>query len=196
MASISLVLARCTPRRIKHNKRSTYVEEFLVQWDPEDFTLQEAQQQQLQGFVITSITSLDERVSTTLLEIATTTKRPRGRPRVADRPFPPKCRVQFAPSPQGPTHSRIIKGGAAALEAFLAIESAPPQSTPPRQQDQPGFNSTFRHRATQPPFPHERRSSSPPPAYQTATTAVLSRQAVPPHAHGPTSNHHGGRRPG
>ncbi len=38
-ASISLVLERCTPRRIKYNKDSTYVEESLVQWDPEDRTL-------------------------------------------------------------------------------------------------------------------------------------------------------------
>jgi len=87
-ASISLVLARCTPRRIKHHMRSTYVEKFLVHWDPEDWTLQEAQQQQSQGFVITSITSLDARVPTTRLETATTTKRPRGRPRAADRPSP------------------------------------------------------------------------------------------------------------
>jgi hypothetical protein len=56
---INLVLERCTPRSIKHNKSSTYVEEFLVQWDPEDCTLQEAPIQQAQGFVITSITSLD-----------------------------------------------------------------------------------------------------------------------------------------
>jgi hypothetical protein len=40
--SISLVLAKCTPHRIKHNRRSTYVEEFLVQWDPEECTLREA----------------------------------------------------------------------------------------------------------------------------------------------------------
>jgi hypothetical protein len=84
--SISLALARCTTRRIKHNRRSTYVEEFLVKWDPVDCTLQEAQQQQLRGFVITSVISLDERVLTTLLETATATKRPKGRPRAADRP--------------------------------------------------------------------------------------------------------------
>jgi len=43
-ACISLVLERCTPRRIKHNRRSTFVEKFLVQWDPKaDCNLQEAQ---------------------------------------------------------------------------------------------------------------------------------------------------------
>jgi len=44
-AGVNLVLERCTPRRIKHNRRSTFVEEFLVQWDPEDCTLQETQTQ-------------------------------------------------------------------------------------------------------------------------------------------------------
>ena len=42
-AGITLVLARCTPRRINQANRSTYVEEFLVQWDPEECTLQDAQ---------------------------------------------------------------------------------------------------------------------------------------------------------
>ncbi len=117
------MLERCTPRRIKHNRRSTYVEEFLVQWDPEECTLQEAQTQQEQGFVITKITSLDEEIPTPLLEAATATKRPIGRPRVADRPPPvTKCRVQFAPSPQGTTHIRTIRGGHEALETFLLNE--------------------------------------------------------------------------
>ena len=70
-AGISLILERCTPRRITHNKNSTYVEEFLVQWDPEYCTLHEAQIQQAQGFVITSITSLEEGVPTPLIEAAT-----------------------------------------------------------------------------------------------------------------------------
>ena len=85
---ISLILGRSTPRRIKHNLQFTYVEEFIVRWDPEDCTLEEAQQQQRQGFVITTITSLDERVPTALLETATAEKRPRGRPKAADRTPP------------------------------------------------------------------------------------------------------------
>ena len=92
------------------------MEEFIVSWDPEDCTLQEAQQQQLQGFVITFITSLDDMFPTTLLETDTATKRPRGRPKTADRPPPgTTCRVRFVPSPQGPTHIRSIKVGEAAL---------------------------------------------------------------------------------
>ena len=107
-AGISLILARSTPRRIKHNKRSTYVEEFIVQWDPEDCTLHEDQQQQLQGFVITSITSLDNRVPTALLEPATATKRPTDRPKTADRPHltpnvgsnsPPPHKVRHTSAP-------------------------------------------------------------------------------------------------
>jgi hypothetical protein len=47
------------------------VEEFLVQWNSEDCTLQEALTQQAQGFVITSIHSLDEGVSTPLIQAAT-----------------------------------------------------------------------------------------------------------------------------
>ena len=122
------MLERCTPRRIKHNRRSNYVEEFLVQWDPEECTLQEAQIQQAQGFVITKITSLDEGIPTPLLEAATATKRPRGRPRAADRPPPDtKCRVQFAPSPQGTTHIRTIRGGHEALETFLLKEKTQPE---------------------------------------------------------------------
>ncbi len=42
-ADISLILARSTPCRIKHNRRSTYVEKFLIQWDPEKCTIQDAQ---------------------------------------------------------------------------------------------------------------------------------------------------------
>jgi len=110
-AEISLILEKCTPRRIKHNRRSTYVEDFPVQWDPEDCTLQEAQTQQAQGFVIISITSLDAGVPTPLIQAATATKRPRDRPKISER-LPPdtKCRVQFAPSSQGTTHICTING--------------------------------------------------------------------------------------
>jgi hypothetical protein len=38
-ASIIKVLARTDPRKVKHNRRFTYVEEFLVQWGPENCTL-------------------------------------------------------------------------------------------------------------------------------------------------------------
>jgi len=44
-AGISLVLEKCPPRSIKHGTKSIYMEKFLVQWDPQECTLHEAQQQ-------------------------------------------------------------------------------------------------------------------------------------------------------
>jgi len=35
------VLKKCYPRRIKQVTNYTYVEEFLVQWDPEECTVHE-----------------------------------------------------------------------------------------------------------------------------------------------------------
>ncbi len=93
-AGISMVLERCPPRRISQNQKTTFVEEFMVRWDPEDCFLQEAKIHQAQGFVITSITSLDEGVPTPLLKAATAAKRPRDRPKVTGHPPPDtRCRV-------------------------------------------------------------------------------------------------------
>ena len=98
------------------------MEEFIVEWNPEDCTLNEAQQQPRQGFVVTSIISLDDGVPTALLETATAAKRPKGRPMAADRPPPDtRCRVQFDPSPKGPTHIRTIKGGEANVDRGFPI---------------------------------------------------------------------------
>jgi hypothetical protein len=52
-ASILSVLARAEPRKIKHNRRFTHVEEFVVQWGPEICTLDEAHEQYIMGFDIT-----------------------------------------------------------------------------------------------------------------------------------------------
>jgi len=43
-AGISLVLEKYSPRRIKQGTKYTYVEKCLVQRDPEECTLSEAQQ--------------------------------------------------------------------------------------------------------------------------------------------------------
>jgi hypothetical protein len=103
------------------------VEEFIIQRDPEDYTLQEAQIKQAQGFCITSITNLDAGVPTPLIQAATATKRPRDRPKNLERlPLDTKCSVQFAPSPQGPTHIRTIRGGEVVLDAFLLTETTRP----------------------------------------------------------------------
>jgi len=135
------------PCRIKHNKRSTFVEELLVQWEPEECTLQEARQQQKQGFDITSITSLEAGAPTPLLEKPTAAKRPRGRPRAADIPPPSpttKCLVHFAPFPQGPTHIRTIQGGATTLEVFLVTENTLPPLETPMMHGTPGLTPTKR----------------------------------------------------
>ena len=63
-ASILSVMARTEPRKVKHNRRFTYVEEFLVQWGPKIYTLEEAQEQYTMGFNIVSIASLDDGVPT------------------------------------------------------------------------------------------------------------------------------------
>ena len=132
----------------------------------------------MEGFVIAPVTSLYDRVPTTLLETATATKRPRGRPKTADRPLPnTMCRVQFAPSPQGPTHIRTIKGGEATSEAFLLTETATTLTSPPIQQGQPSPIPTPRNRAA--PFPHKRRLSSPPSPPPAQRLPPLSSPARP-----------------
>jgi hypothetical protein len=68
-ASIQKVLARSEPRRIRHIRRSTYVEEFLVQWGPEKCTPAEALEQYTLGFnIVSSITSLDDEVPSSDLQ--------------------------------------------------------------------------------------------------------------------------------
>ena len=74
-ASIQKILVRSNPRRIKHNRRSTYVEEFLVQWGPEQCTLAEALEQYSMGLNIASITSLDDKVPSTDLQPFVSVKR-------------------------------------------------------------------------------------------------------------------------
>ena len=69
------VLARTEPRRIKHKKRYTHVEEFLVRWGPESCTLEEAQEQYKMGFDIEAITSLDEEIPTDHLQQFVSVKR-------------------------------------------------------------------------------------------------------------------------
>ncbi len=99
-----------------------------------------------------------------ILEAATAAKRPRGRPKVNGRPPPDtQCRVQFAPSPHGTLHIRTIKGGAAALDAFLLAEKIHPPEPPPGHteptgrdpRDIPGAESAAPH--------PKRKLSTPPP---------------------------------
>jgi len=57
-ASTQQILARSAPRRVRHPRRSTWVEEFMVQWGPEHCTFGEVLEQYNLGFAIDSITSI------------------------------------------------------------------------------------------------------------------------------------------
>ena len=50
--SIIRILARSEPRRVRHGRYKTWVEEYLVQWGPEHCTLGEALEQYYLGFDI------------------------------------------------------------------------------------------------------------------------------------------------
>ena len=75
-ASIQQIKARTEPRRVRHGRCSTWVEEFLVQWGPEHCTFGEALEQYYLGFDIESITSLETTVSSQDLLLFVATKRP------------------------------------------------------------------------------------------------------------------------
>ncbi len=75
-ASTQQVLARSEPRRVRHGRRSTWVEEFLIQWGLEHCTFGEAFEQYYLGFDIESITSLESTVFSHDPLPFVTTKRP------------------------------------------------------------------------------------------------------------------------
>jgi hypothetical protein len=60
-AAIHHILARSEPIRIKHDRRHTCVEEFLVRWEPETCTFGEVLEKYRLGFNISSITSVEEK---------------------------------------------------------------------------------------------------------------------------------------
>jgi len=100
-ASIIKVLSRAKPRRIKHNRRFTCVEEFLVHLGPKICTLDEAQEQYTMGFNIEAITSLNDGVPSEDLQPFVSMKRLTTQQRRKYKVPPPTtmCLVQFAPSP-------------------------------------------------------------------------------------------------
>ena len=57
-AVIQHILARCELRRVRHGRRSAWVEEFLVKWGPETCTSGDALEQYNLGIDIVSIASL------------------------------------------------------------------------------------------------------------------------------------------
>ncbi len=121
-AAIHHILTRSEPRCIKHGRRSTRVEEFLVRWEPEICTFGEILEQYRLGFNISSIKSLEESIPSRSLAPFVSTKRLARTQRRAIRrpPLNTRCVVIYVPSPQGPNHIRSITGGAQALDIFLA----------------------------------------------------------------------------
>jgi hypothetical protein len=74
-ATIHHIIARSEPGRIKHGRRSTWVNEFLERWEQEECTFGEALEQYRLGFDIASITGKDDQVPSGLLQPFVTAKR-------------------------------------------------------------------------------------------------------------------------
>ena len=123
--AIHHIFARSKPKRIKHGRRCTWVEELLVRWEPETCTFGDALDQYRLGFDIWSIASLEENIPSHSLQHYVSAKRLDQAQRcVLRRPhLTTRCTIPFAPSPQGPYHIRFIAGGAQALDAFLATDA-------------------------------------------------------------------------
>ncbi len=100
-ANIQRILARSEPRRVRHGRRKTWVEEYLVEWGPEYCTFGEALEQYYMGFDIESITSIDDStLSQDVLPFVATKRPTRAQRRSLRRPpLSTNCIVQFAPSP-------------------------------------------------------------------------------------------------
>jgi len=75
-STIQQMLARSKPRRVRHGRRSTWVEEFLVQWGPEYCTFRDALEQYYLGFDIVSMPSLESTVPSQDLPPFVATKGP------------------------------------------------------------------------------------------------------------------------
>ena len=73
------------------------------------------------------------------------------------------CRVQFEPSPQETTHIRTIRGGEAALDAFLLADTSRPHASPLGQHAPPDTTSTTRSPKMYAPSRTKRRSPTHPP---------------------------------
>jgi hypothetical protein len=73
--AIHHILAHSEPIRVKHGRRSTRVEEFLVRWEPETCTFGEEQEQYRLGFDIVSINNLEEHVPSHFLQPVVAAKR-------------------------------------------------------------------------------------------------------------------------
>ena len=129
--AIDHILARSIPKRRKHGRRSTWLEEFLVRWEPETCTFGNTLEQYRLGFDILSITYLEENIPSHSLQPFVSEKRlNKVQRRTLRRPsLITRCTVQYAPSLQGPRHIHSIAGVAQALDSFLVIEMLSLSST-------------------------------------------------------------------
>ena len=177
-AAIHHILARAEPRRIKHGRRSTCVDEFLVCREPAKYTFCESLEQHRLGFDVVSITSRDDRASSSSLHLFAMAKRLDRAQRRAFRrpPLTTLCTVQFAPSPHGPLHIRSIHGGAQALDTFLAEETLASMATTTPAKLEPRSPPVKRSSSAQAPTRNKRgpHSSFPP------TSNGMTRGHTPP----------------
>jgi hypothetical protein len=74
-AGIHLILACPGPRRVKHGRKATWVEEFLVWWEPQACIFGEALEQYRLGFDITSITNMEDVVPSHAFQPFVSTRR-------------------------------------------------------------------------------------------------------------------------
>ena len=181
-ATILQILASCPPIRVQHGRRSTRVEEFLVQWGPEHCMFGDALEQYYLGFDIESITSLESTVSFQDLLPFVATNRPTREQRRSFRrpPLSTNCIVQLAPSPQRPLHIRSIAGGTQALDSFLAREPSSPPASPASVGNPLHFTPIKRSSSAQAPTRTKLRAAPPLPPPPPSSEGRPAWRARPP----------------
>ena len=165
-STISTIGPRSEPKRIKHGRRSTWVEVILVRWEPEMCTFGDELDRYRLDFDIMSITSLEENIPSHSQHPLVSVKRLDWvHRRVLRRsPLTTRCTVHFAPSPQDSYHIRSIVGGAQALDAFLAAEALSSKALDTPFKFEPRSPHLKRSSSAQAPTHNKRCThSSPPP---------------------------------
>ena len=180
-ATIQRILARSKPRRVRHGRQKTWVEEYLVQWGPEHCTFGEALEQYYLGFDIESISSLDDSTpSQAILPFVATKRATKAQRRSLRRPpLSTICIVQFAQPPQGPLHIRPIAGGTQALDEFLAKKHLPSSTIATPVETLPRPTPFRRSSSAQAPTRTNRKASAPP----TNPLGVAGKAGDPPPLH-------------
>jgi hypothetical protein len=88
--------------------------------------------------------------------------------------------VLFSPQPQGPANIRTIRGGEAALDAFLRTETTRPPTPTTGQSEPTGHTPTTRGQRVKTSPRNGKRSSTPPPQPPTQWHNHPSLPARPP----------------